>query len=64
MAGALGLRLAGPRSYAGDLVADAWMGKGRATATPADIRQALRLLARATLLTAAALALALLAAHL
>ncbi len=64
IAGALGLRLAGPRRYGGDLVDDAWMGDGRATATPADIRRALRLLARATLVTAAALALALLAAHL
>jgi adenosylcobinamide-phosphate synthase len=64
MAGALGLRLAGPRRYAGMLVPDAWMGTGRAAATPADIRQALRLLARATLLAAVALALALLAAHL
>ena len=26
MAGALGLRLAGPRRYAGELVEDAWMG--------------------------------------
>jgi adenosylcobinamide-phosphate synthase len=44
MAGALGLRLAGPRHYAGELVDDAWMGEGRAAATPADIRRALRVL--------------------
>lgn len=43
MAGALGLRLAGPRRYAGELVDDAWMGDGRAAATPSDIRRALRL---------------------
>jgi adenosylcobinamide-phosphate synthase len=41
MAGALGLRLAGPRRYAGELVDDAWMGDGRAAATPTDIRRAL-----------------------
>jgi adenosylcobinamide-phosphate synthase len=44
MAGALGLRLAGPRRYAGELVDDAWMGNGRAAATPTDIRRALRIL--------------------
>jgi adenosylcobinamide-phosphate synthase len=44
MAGALGLRLAGPRRYAGELVEDAWMGDGRPAATPADIRRGLRLL--------------------
>ena len=44
MAGALGLRLAGPRRYAGELVEDAWMGDGRSAANPADIRRALRLL--------------------
>ena len=42
MAGCLGLKLAGPRSYAGQLVDDAWMGEGRAGATPTDIRRALR----------------------
>ena len=41
MAGALGLRLAGPRVYAGVVVADGWMGNGRAEATAADIAQAL-----------------------
>jgi adenosylcobinamide-phosphate synthase len=43
MAGSLGLRLAGPRRYAGETVDDAWMGSGNADATPADIRRALRL---------------------
>lgn len=44
MAGALGLALAGPRVYGGDLVDDALMGEGgRREATAADIRRALRL---------------------
>jgi adenosylcobinamide-phosphate synthase len=41
MAGALGLRLAGPRSYRGVVVDDAWMGDGRAEATAQDIDRAL-----------------------
>ena len=61
IAGCLGLRLAGPRRYAGALVGDAWMGDGRAEATPADIGRALRVLALAGALTAALLATALLA---
>ncbi len=43
MAGALGLRLAGPRLYDGEMVDDHWMGDGRAGLTAADIRAALRL---------------------
>jgi adenosylcobinamide-phosphate synthase len=44
MAGALGVALAGPRVYDGDLVKDAWMGDiGRAEATAADIRRGLKL---------------------
>jgi adenosylcobinamide-phosphate synthase len=43
MAGALGLRLAGPRVYGEEVVPDAFMGNGRAEATVADIRRALRL---------------------
>lgn len=43
MAGALGLRLAGPRVYGDTLVEDAWMGEGRAAATAADVRRALSL---------------------
>jgi adenosylcobinamide-phosphate synthase len=43
MAGALGLALAGPRQYGGRRVEDAWMGDGRAAASAADIRAALRL---------------------
>jgi adenosylcobinamide-phosphate synthase len=41
MAGALGLRLAGPRVYDGILVDDHWMGDGRAEATVEDIDRAL-----------------------
>lgn len=48
-AGALGLRLAGPRRYDGAIVEDAWMGDGRADATPEDIRLALVLLTRSCL---------------
>ncbi|MBB2961322.1 adenosylcobinamide-phosphate synthase CbiB [Methylobacterium sp. R2-1] len=43
MAGALGLRLAGPRIYGATRVEDAWMGDGRADATPDDIVRALKL---------------------
>jgi adenosylcobinamide-phosphate synthase len=43
MAGALGLKLAGPRVYADKTVEDAFMGDGRREAGVADIRQALRL---------------------
>jgi adenosylcobinamide-phosphate synthase len=47
MAGALGLALAGPRTYGGVEVEDAFMGCGRREATPADIRAALALYRRA-----------------
>lgn len=47
MAGALGLRLAGPRRYGGMPVEDAWMGDGRSAAGPADIARALALAGRA-----------------
>ena len=43
MAGALGLKLAGPRVYGDTLVDDAFMGDGRRDATAADIVRALRL---------------------
>ncbi len=42
MAGALGLRLAGPRYYGGERMDDAFMGDGRREATAADIRRALK----------------------
>ena len=41
MAGALGLRLAGPRVYDGKSVDDHWIGDGRAEATVDDIGRAL-----------------------
>ena len=47
MAGALGLRLAGPRVYGETRVEDHWMGDGRAEANAADIRRALTLYQRA-----------------
>lgn len=50
MAGALGLRLAGPRVYGAVKVEDGWMGDGRAEATAADVRRALRLYRKACLL--------------
>jgi len=46
MAGALGLRLAGPRVYGETRVDDHWMGDGRAEANAADIRRALTLYKR------------------
>ena len=59
-AGALGLALAGPRRYHGEVVNDPWLGDGRARATIADISRALRLYIIACLL----LAMAVLAAYL
>lgn len=50
MAGALGLRLAGPRVYGTDMVEDAWMGDGRAEAGPADVERALALYRTACLI--------------
>jgi len=47
MAGALGLRLAGPRTYGGVVVDDAWMGDGDTNAKPENIRRALHLYLRA-----------------
>ena len=43
MAGALDLRLSGPRVYHGALTEDEWIGEGRSEATAADIRRALAL---------------------
>jgi adenosylcobinamide-phosphate synthase len=42
MAGALDLRLAGPRAYRGTTIDDHWVGDGRETAGVPDIRAALR----------------------
>jgi adenosylcobinamide-phosphate synthase len=57
MAGALGLRLNGPKVYGDTRVEDAWMGDGRAEVTAYDIDRALRLYRRALLLIAAVLGL-------
>lgn len=43
MAGALGLRLAGPRIYGDTRIEDGWMGDGRAEAGAADVERALAL---------------------
>ena len=43
MAGALGMRIGGPRVYGRERIAAAFMGDGRPAATAADIRGALRL---------------------
>jgi adenosylcobinamide-phosphate synthase len=42
MAGALGLRLGGPRAYGARQVEGAWLGSGRSDAGPAETRRALR----------------------
>ena len=55
VAGALGLRLAGPRSYGGVYVLDAYMGGGRPDASAADIRRALALAVAAWLILSAAI---------
>lgn len=47
MAGALGLKLGGPRSYAGAAHVGAWLGDGREHAGPADIDRALQVFRRA-----------------
>ena len=61
MAGALGLKLAGPRVYGETLVEDAFMGMGRREAGAADIRRALGVYRRACAIQAATLALVLMA---
>ena len=62
MAGALELRLAGPRVYHGKVVADGWMGKGRAEADTKDIRRALLLYRSACVIQALVVAALVLAA--
>jgi adenosylcobinamide-phosphate synthase len=63
MAGALGLKLAGPRSYAGSVVADPWVGEGTVHAAPADIVRALALYRQACLIEWGLIAGAWLAGH-
>lgn len=57
IAGALGLKLAGPRLYDGVLVGDAWMGHGRSDLDAEDVQRALRLFRMACLVEAGAVAL-------
>lgn len=47
MAGALGIKLAGPRRYAEGMVDDPYLNADGRDATPADIRRALRMMAAA-----------------
>jgi adenosylcobinamide-phosphate synthase len=61
MAGALGLRLAGPRVYGATRVVDAWMGDGRAECGPDDIANALALYRTACVIQAVILLLVALA---
>ena len=56
MAGALGLKLAGPRVYGETLVDDGFMGSGRREADAAAVRRALRLFTRACAIQAGTLA--------
>jgi len=56
MAGALGLKLAGPRVYGTTLVNDAFMGDGRRDASSSDIRRSLALYRVACLIQGFALA--------
>jgi adenosylcobinamide-phosphate synthase len=55
MAGALGLKLAGPRVYGEQQIDDAFIGEGRYAANAADIRDALRLYRLACILQAVAI---------
>ncbi|MDB5408104.1 MAG: cobD [Rhodospirillales bacterium] len=57
IAGALDLALAGPRRYAGEIVADPWLGDGKARATPLDMHRALLVFAIACILQGVAIAL-------
>ena len=56
MAGALGLKLGGPRIYSGAIVEDHWMGNGRAEVTTWDIYAGLRLYRVACIIQAATVA--------
>ncbi len=62
-AGALGLALAGPRRYHGQVVNDPWLGDGRARATIADIARALRLYVIACIIQATLVLAAFLLVH-
>ncbi len=55
MAGALGLRLSGPRVYADRVADEPWLNAGAADPAPGDVRRGLAVYLRATALAAAAL---------
>jgi adenosylcobinamide-phosphate synthase len=57
MAGALGIRLGGPRTYAARRLDDAWIGEGRSDLAAADILRALQIYRRACAINFATLAL-------
>ena len=57
MAGAMNIRLGGPRSYAGRIVDFPWLGGGRVSLTQADIVEALAFHERMLWLTSVAMAL-------
>jgi adenosylcobinamide-phosphate synthase len=57
MAGALGIAIAGPRTYEGVVVDDSWIGNGRGAVTAADIHAALSLYRRADTILIAIVAL-------
>ncbi|UPK05662.1 adenosylcobinamide-phosphate synthase CbiB [Bradyrhizobium sp. 170] len=56
MAGALGVRLSGPRVYHGSIADESWLNEGAHDPLAADIRQGLMLYVRAMVLLAGALA--------
>ena len=56
MAGALGVRLSGPRIYHGSATDEPWLNEGARDPLAADIRQGLKLYVRAMVLLAGALA--------
>jgi adenosylcobinamide-phosphate synthase len=56
MAGALGVRLGGPRSYDGDLAAEPWLNGMARDPAPDDVAQALEIYTRAMLIVAGLLA--------
>jgi adenosylcobinamide-phosphate synthase len=57
MAGALGIRLSGPRIYAGQFTQEPWVNAAAPDPAPADLNRALALYVRAMLVLAAGLAL-------
>ena len=56
MAGALGVRLSGPRVYAGRIAAEPWVNEGAPDPSPADLNRALALYIRSMLVLAVTLA--------